>query len=228
MVESASGGTLFLDEIGEMPRPAQAKLLRLLQNQEVQPVGCPTPRRVDVRVIAATNRDLRSLALENRFRDDLYYRLSMVEIILPALASRMEDLPLLQRHFLERFSARFQKPVCGITRRAQALLARYSWPGNVRELENVLGYACMMIENNRIDVRDLPESLWMEANRTRSESERLLPLAEVERRHVLHVLEKFQGNRSRAAEVLGISRTTLYRLLRSAPEKAHSQPQLIY
>jgi DNA-binding NtrC family response regulator len=143
--EFAEGGTVFLDEIGEMPLAAQSKLLRVLQNDEVQRVGSPVPRRVNVRIIAATNRDLREEIARGRFREDLYYRLSMVEIFLPPLNDRKEDLPLLQRHLLTRFSKQYNKEIQGITRRAQACLASYSWPGNVRELENIIGNACMMV-----------------------------------------------------------------------------------
>ncbi len=214
LFEFANGGTLFLDEIGELPLAAQAKLLRVLQNQEVQRVGSPMARKVDVRVVAATNRDLRTLVSQKQFRDDLYYRLSMVEIHLPRLVLRKEDLPLLERHFIESFAARYKKPVRGITRRAQALLARYSWPGNVRELENILGYGCMMADREVIDVRDFPERLRAQAGEASSpEDESMLSLDELGRRHARRVLDRVGGNRVRAAEVLGISRATLYRLL---------------
>ena len=145
LFEHANGGTLFLDEIGDMPLGTQAKLLRALQNQEVQRVGSLTARKVDVRVIAATNKDLRAAIADKLFREDLYYRLSMVEIRTPSLVERMEDLPLLERHFLEHFARQFGKSIKGFTHRAQILLARHNWPGNVRELENVIGHACMMV-----------------------------------------------------------------------------------
>src|SRR5436190_22911923 len=134
----------------------QAKLLRVLQNQEVLSVGSVTPRKVDGHVVAATNRDLEEMIAQQRFREDLYYRLAMVELKTPALAERKEDLPLLEKHFIERFSSQFNKDIRGLTRRAQILLARYSWPGNVRELENALGHACMMVMSDTIDVEDLP------------------------------------------------------------------------
>jgi DNA-binding NtrC family response regulator len=213
LFEFANGGTLFMDEIGELPMAAQAKLLRVLQNSEVQRVGSPAVRKVDVRVVAATNRDLRQMVAQKQFRDDLYYRLSMVEIHLPRLTARQEDLPLLERHFIETFAAKYQKPVRGITRRAQALLARYSWPGNVRELENILGYACMMAERDVVDVRDFPERLRSQAGEQAAPDESMLPLDELGRRHARKVLERVGGNRVRAAEILGISRATLYRLL---------------
>ncbi len=132
LFEYANGGTVFLDEIGDMPLDTQSKLLRVLENGEVQRVGSPAVRRVDVRVVAATNRDLRELMAQNRFREDLFYRLSMVEIKLPRLSERAEDLLLLERYFLEHFSSQYGKTVRGLTPRAQLLLARYGWPGNVQ------------------------------------------------------------------------------------------------
>ncbi|MFQ5816464.1 MAG: sigma-54-dependent transcriptional regulator [Terriglobia bacterium] len=213
LFEYAHGGTLLLDEISDMPLATQAKLLRVLENQEIQRVGSPAVRTVDVRVIVATNRDLRALMAEKKFRDDLYYRLSRVEISLPRLAERKEDLPLLARHFVQRFAAEYNKPIRGITRRAQALLVRYPWPGNVRELENVLGNACMMVTGNTIDVGDLPQRLRNHSAYTQGEDEDLLPLDALARRHVRRVLERVEGNKVQAAEVLGISRATLYRLL---------------
>ena len=213
LFEYAQGGTLFLDELGEMPLGMQAKLLRALQSHEIQRVGSPRTRKVDVRVVAATNRDLRAMVAEGRFRDDLYYRLSMVEVHLPSLAERKEDLSLLERHFLTRFAAQYQKPIRGLTRRAQALLARYSWPGNVREFENALGNACMMVEGNTVDVRDLPEYLRVTTSEEADSEDRLLSLDQLERRHARQVLDHAEGNKVRAAEILGISRGTLYRLL---------------
>jgi DNA-binding NtrC family response regulator len=134
LFEFADGGAVFLDEIGELPLAAQAKLLRVLQNQEVQRVGSPATRKIDVRVIAATNRNLKAMVADKTFRDDLYYRLAMVEVRLPRLVERKEDIPLLQRHFLERFSQQYNKKIAGITRRAQRILGAYSWPGNFREM----------------------------------------------------------------------------------------------
>ena len=213
LFEYANGGTLFLDEIGEMPLATQAKLLRVLQSQEIQRVGSPAVRKVDVRVVAATNRDLRARVADKEFRDDLYYRLSMVEVKLPLLAERKEDLPLLVRYLVERFATQYNKPIRGLTRRAQALLARYMWPGNVRELENALGHACMMVEGDLIYVRDFPDTLRKPAERELVEDEDLIPLDELQRRHALRVLARVGGNKKRAAEILGIARTTLYQLL---------------
>jgi DNA-binding NtrC family response regulator len=209
--EYANHGTIFLDEIGELPLAAQAKLLRTLQNQELQRVGSPETRMVDVNVIAATNRNLRELVANGKFREDLFYRLSMIEIDLPALADRKEDLPLLQQHFLHKFSVKYGKQLKGISRRAQILLHRHSWPGNVRELENVIGNACMMTESEIVRDSDLPEALRAEAPSI--DQDGFLTLEEMQFRHVVNVLRSVDGNKARAAEILGVSRATIYSLL---------------
>jgi DNA-binding NtrC family response regulator len=213
LFEHADGGTVFLDEIGELTPSAQAKLLRVLQNRQVQRVGSVTPRNVDVRVIAATHRDLKAMVREGRFREDLYYRLAVVEITLPNLASRGEDLPLLERYFLEKFAADYGKPIAGLTRRAQACMAVYPWPGNVRELENVIGNACMMVEGNVIDIDDLPENLRSPTRPETSTGEAFLSLEEVQKRHILRVLDAVGGHKAKAAEILGIGRATIYQML---------------
>jgi len=215
--EYASGGTVFLDEIGDMPLETQSKLLRVLENGELQRVGSPVVRYVNVRVIAATNRDLQHLMARKLFREDLYYRLSMVEIKLPQLSERKEDLPLLVRYFLEQFAAQYNKVIRGLTPRAEIVLSRYPWPGNVRELRSALGSACMLAEGDLIDVRDLPEHLRSRASQDLTQDDSLLPLAEVERRHVLRVLESVGGNKARAAKLLGINRATVYRILDEIP-----------
>ncbi|MGO8794582.1 MAG: sigma-54-dependent transcriptional regulator [Candidatus Sulfotelmatobacter sp.] len=211
--EYADGGIVFLDEIGELPMSAQAKLLRVLQNQEVQRVGSPAPRIVNVRVIAATNRDLKGQIAKGAFREDLYYRLSMVEVTLPPLADRKEDLPLLQRYLLSKFASRYRKDIQGMTRRAQACLARHPWPGNVRELENVIGNACMMVQGAVIDIDDLPEWLRRSPGPQVASENGILTLEQIEQRHVLDVLHRVGGNKLRAAEALGIGRNTLYEIL---------------
>jgi DNA-binding NtrC family response regulator len=213
MFEHAGGGTVFLDEIGELAPAAQAKLLRVLQNHQVQRVGSLTPRDIDVRVIAATHRNLKTMIREGQFREDLYYRLTVVEIALPVLASRREDLPLLERYFIEKFSAEYNKPISGLVRRVQTRLAAYPWPGNVRELENVIGNACIMTNGNLIDIGDLPEKLQGSLTDVPLGDEDSLSLHELQRRHVLRVLESVGGNKARAAEVLGIGRATIYELL---------------
>ncbi len=219
LFEHAHGGTLFLDEIGDMPLATQAKLLRVLQNQEVLRVGSLTPRKVDVRVVAATNRDLRAEIAEKRFREDLYYRLSMVEIQVPPLAERKEDLPLLERHLITKFSNQYGKEIRGLTHRAQIVLSLHSWPGNVRELENVIGHACMMVMGDTIDVQDLPPYLH-KTDREPSESATAasaLPadqaglgtLEDQERMLIVRALEASQGNQSQAARMLRIGRDAL-------------------
>ena len=213
LFEYAHGGTVFLDEIGEISLEMQSKLLRVLENREIQRVGSPQVKKVDVRVIAATNRNLPELIAEKKFREDLYYRLSMVEVELPRLSERREDLPLLERFFVEHFAEQYGRSFKGITPRAQIVLARYGWPGNIRELRSMLGSACMMAEGEMIDVRDLPERIRTRAAETKDEDpNELLPLAEVERRHVLKVLEQVGGNKVHAAKILGINRATVYRI----------------
>jgi DNA-binding NtrC family response regulator len=220
LFEYASGGTVFLDEIGDLPLTTQTKLLRVLETREFQRVGSPAPRKADVRVIAATNRDLREMVEQKLFREDLFYRLSMLEIHLPRLADRKEDLPLLERHFIERFAGEFRKSIRGITPRGQTLLNRYSWPGNVRELENVLGHACMMCEGNLIDVHDFPDNLVSPTHQGKAGDDDLCPMAEVHRRHALRVLAAVQGNKAEAARILGIHRATLYRLVEDIEAEA--------
>jgi DNA-binding NtrC family response regulator len=213
LFEFAHGGTLFLDEIGDMPLATQAKLLRVLQNQEVTRVGSVTPRKVDVRVVAATNRDVPEMIAEKLFREDLYYRLAMVELRTPSLAERKEDLPLLEKFFLERFAAQFDKPIHGLTRRAQIVLARHSWPGNVRELENVLGHAAMMTMSDTLDVEDLPESI-RRTESGKADAASAAPGAgdaagsfeDHERELLADALQRAGGNQSEAARILRISR----------------------
>jgi len=217
LFEFAQGGTVFLDEIGEISLEMQSKLLRVLENREIQRVGSPAVKKVDVRVIAATNRNLQELIAEKKFREDLYYRLSMVEIELPRLSDRREDLALLEPFFIEQFAEQYGKSFKGITPRAQIVLARYGWPGNIRELRSILGSACMMAEGEMIDVRDLPERIRTRAAETRNEDpNQMLPLAEMERRHVLRVLDQVGGNKVQAAKILGINRATVYRIVNEA------------
>jgi len=208
--EYANGGTVMLDEIGDLPLPIQAKILRVLQNEEIQRVGSPEVRKVSVRIVTATHRDLRKMVTERAFREDLYYRLSMVELYVPPLSERKEDLPLLQRHFIRMFSTRYDKPIRGITRRAQVVLSRYSWPGNIRELENIIGHACMMTEGDTIDVRDLPERLRKAVESP--QKQRIMTLDQKQRQYARNVVEQV-GNKVQAASLLGIGRSTLYRML---------------
>ena len=218
LFEHASGGTLFLDEIGDMPLTTQAKLLRVLQNQEVQRVGSLTPQKADVRIVAATNKDLRSAIPEKQFREDLYFRLSMVEIHTPSLTERMDDLPLLARHFVRKFSQQYKKEVRGLTQRAQILLGRHNWPGNVRELENVIGHGCMMTMTDMIDVTDLPSLEPQHGRHTGATPPANVPgameasnqsLEEHEKQLVTDALNQAEGNQSEAARQLRIGRDAL-------------------
>jgi transcriptional regulator with PAS, ATPase and Fis domain len=219
LFEYATGGSIFLDEIGDMPLSTQTKLLRVLQTHEVQRVGALESRKVDVRVIAATNRPLRAMIAEKQFREDLYYRLSMVEIRLPTLAQRKEDLALLIQHFIGRFATQYRKSVRGVTSRALMILSRHPWPGNVRELENVIGNACMMTVDETIDVPDLPDYLTAQSDEPNYKDAIDLPLNEVERRHAARVLAIVGGNKVRAAKILGIDRGTLARLVAGQTSK---------
>ena len=216
LFEYASGGTVFLDEVGEMSLAMQSKILRVIQNREIQRVGAPEVRQVDVRLIAATNRDLRAEVLAGRFREDLYYRLSSIQIRIPPLTERLEDIPLLVQYLLQKYNEAYAKRISGLTRRAQAVLLQHSWPGNVRELENVISGGCIRATGDFIDLSDLPEHLQRPGPRATGPAEVWQPLSldEVRRIHIQRVLEMCQGNRLRAAQILGIGRTSLYRYLK--------------
>jgi len=228
LVEHAHGGTLFLDEIGDMPLATQAKLLRVLQNQEVQRVGSLTSHKVDVRVIAATHRDLQVSIAEKSFREDLYYRLAMVEIHVPRLAERKEDLQLLVRHFISKFAAQYQKAIRGLTRRAEIQIAAHGWPGNIRELENVIGHAAMMTMSDMIDIQDLPPYLLGKRDQGLMPLESHNPLElgaleEQERMLVVRALDESGGNQSKAARQLRIGRDALrYKMKKYGLETANS------
>lgn len=204
--EFANGGTIFLDEIGEMSANIQVHLLRVLEEKEFTRVGGNEPIRVDVRVISATNKDLRKAIEKQEFREDLYYRLNVVNIELPPLRERKEDVPLLAEHFLNKFAADNRKEVTGFSPDAMEFLLGYDWPGNVRELENAIERAVILAKDSIITVADLPQenlSLVRLASTGKN-------LKEVEKNHVLNVLRKAGGNYSEAARILGISRMTLY------------------
>ena len=207
--ELADQGTLFLDEIGNMPASQQAKLLRVLQTGELQRVGSSRTRRVDVRVLAATNVDIAREVAEGRFREDLLYRLNTVEIRLPPLRERTEDIPRLAAHFLERFATRYRKPIRGFAPDALQALAAHPWPGNVRELEHAVERAVLMARGDVVRAEDL-------GLRPRADtSPRLeeMTLEEVEKYLIRKALERHDGNVSRAAEALGLSRSAMYRRL---------------
>jgi two-component system, NtrC family, response regulator HydG len=209
LFELANGGTLFLDEIGDMPLPTQAKLLRAIQNQEILPVGSLTSHKVNVRIVAATHRDLRAAIASGSFREDLYYRLSMVELTVPPLKERPEDIPLLARHFVRKFSTEFSKHVEGLTQRALLVLQRYGWPGNVRELEHIIGRACMLTDGTMLDVDSLPENLIHEEAKLKISEESSSLLEDQERQLITDTLRAVKGNQSEAARRLGIGRDAL-------------------
>jgi DNA-binding NtrC family response regulator len=218
ILEAAHGGTVLLDEIGDLPAMLQAKLLRFLQNHEVHRVGSTATRTVDVRIIAATHRDIPGMVNEGTFRSDLYFRLAMTEIRIPSLRERPDDLPILTDHFVRSFARQYRKTIRSLTPRAKMALARHDWPGNVRELENAISHAAMMTETDSIDVLHLPERMRsVRVSPPREES--FCSLREMERRYAREVMRGL-GNKSRAAEVLGVSRTTLYRLLEDRNEFA--------
>lgn len=220
MFEAADEGTLFLDEIEELSPAGQAKLLRVLQEREVQRVGSAKTKQVNVRVIAASNRDLRKLVQEKQFREDLFYRLAMIEVRVPSLAERLEDLELLLTHFLHQYSQRFGKQIPKISRSARAALFRYDWPGNVRELENVVGNAVMTAEGPLVDVEHLGTEIvdFQPSPQSGTTSvftaDNTLKLEDVENRYIEYVLELESGNVSRAALRLGVPRSTLYTRVR--------------
>jgi transcriptional regulator with GAF, ATPase, and Fis domain len=211
--EEANGGTLFLDEIAEMSLLAQVRLLRVLQNGEFTRVGGNEVVKTDVRVIAASNVDIEEAVRDGRFRRDLYYRLAVYPIKLPALRERREDIPLLATHFLEVYKKRSNKNITGITKKAMAWLRRYDWPGNVRELENAVERAVIIAQGRMIAIDDLPHAVkGAEASKT-IEVEVGATIDEVEKRVILQTLVYTRGDRSRAAQILGIGRKTLYRKL---------------
>jgi transcriptional regulator with PAS, ATPase and Fis domain len=215
LFEYANNGTVFLDEIGDTSLAMQAKLLRVIQNREIQRVGSPEVRQVNVRLIAATNRDLRAEVLAGRFREDLFYRLSSIQIRVPSLTERLEDIPLLVQYFLKKYNDVYGKNILGLTRRAQTVLLRHVWPGNVRELENVIATGSITATGDFIDLPDLPEHL-RHRNPPGPEGDAWRPLSldDVRKLHIQRVLELCQGNRLRAAQTLGIGRTSLYRYLK--------------
>ena len=232
--EAANEGTVFLDEVGELPITLQVRLLRAIQEREIDKIGFPKPIQVNVRIIAATNRDLRTLIEDGQFREDLFYRLSVVTIELPPLRERRDDIPLLLMHFLKKHCARYQLPVPPITDEALELLSRYDWPGNVRELENVIEHAVVLGRSDVIRTEDLPPHIRHAKSRVASINLKLpeegISLEEVEKEILIQALEKHNWNQTRAARYLNISRKTLiYRMekfgLASASDAPAAQSQ---
>jgi two-component system response regulator HydG len=212
LFERANGGTIFLDEIGELPLAMQAKLLRVLEQGEITKVGSSEAARLDVRVIAATNRALDHEVANGRFRADLFYRLNVVMLHMPPLRERREDVPLLVRAFLEEFARQFGKTFRGVSMRAEQLLGQYDWPGNVRELKNAVERACMLAEGDFLDDFDLVLRP-IAAAAAAPTAGPIRPIADLERDEIVRALEETRGNKNQAARRLGISRRALYRRL---------------
>ncbi|MCX8059914.1 MAG: sigma 54-interacting transcriptional regulator, partial [Aquificaceae bacterium] len=201
-VELAEGGTLFLDEIGDMPLSLQAKILHLVQGKEFERLGDTKTRRVNVRIICSTNRNLRELMKHGQFREDLYYRIGVVKLYLPPLRERKEDIPLLVNHFVEKYARKYARRVRGVSSEAMKVLLSHSFPGNVRELENIIERAVITCMGSLIK----PEDLQVDAERE--------PVPQEEKERILKALEQAGGNKTLAAKMLGMHRTTLWRKLR--------------
>jgi DNA-binding NtrC family response regulator len=222
LFEHADGGTLFLDEVGELPMTLQAKLLRAVEYGEVQRVGSLQPRQIDVAVIAATNRDLRVEAANGRFRSDLFFRLGIIEIFLPPLRQRREDIPYLAATFIRASAGRLNKPVMGITPSAERFLAQAEWPGNIRELRNVIERACIMCDGHLLGERELQRAMSVPTastpaaardERSAVEEPDANLLSTAQREQIRRVLHETGGNKAAAARMLGVSRRSLYRWL---------------
>jgi transcriptional regulator with PAS, ATPase and Fis domain len=212
LLEKAKGGTIFLDEIGEIPQHLQVKLLRALEAKEILPIGTTTPRHIDVRVLAATNRDLTQEVAAGRFREDLFYRLNIMEIHIPPLKDRPEDIPLLIDYFIKRHNPELRRNFQGIDAAAVQLLMSLPWKGNVRELDNVIEHTMILAEGERIALTDLPASVVASGNGNAAFTFNLKEaLREFEKKHILRALEQTNQDRREAAKLLDISLSSLYR-----------------
>ncbi len=227
LFEEANNGTLFLDEIGELPLGLQPKLLRALQERTIRPLGGRKDVPFETRLVTATNRDLGLAVEEGRFREDLYFRVNVIEVPIPPLRARGNDVLLLAAHFLKAFAERAKKGVVGFTPEVAAQFLQYAWPGNVRELSNVIERAVALTSQDHVTVADLPKQL-LQGRRAEvvigSDESELVSLEEMERRYVLHVLGSVGGSRTAAAKILGLDRTTLWRRLERYGVKAPSKP----
>jgi PAS domain S-box-containing protein len=212
----ANEGNIFLDEVGDMSPSLQVKLLRVLQEKEYEPLGSTSPRKTDVRIIAATHQDLSKLVNEGKFREDLFYRLNVVRIELPPLSQRREDIPLLVDAFIQKFNAKMGKQMMGVSDQALRLLLKYDYPGNVRELENIIEHAFVLCGGNRIDIDCLPKERTMNREEIKSfmPPEEKYPFEKAEAEVLERTLKKHQGNRIHTARELGISRATLWRKIK--------------
>jgi DNA-binding NtrC family response regulator len=214
LLKTAGEGTIFLDELGDMPLPVQAKLLRAIESREIQPVGSTRRIQIQARVLAATNRELEAEARAGRFREDLYFRLAVVEIRVPPLRERREDIPLLANHFMEKYGRELGRDVRGISREALRLLSGHEWRGNIRELSNAIERAVIFAAGEEIVPEDLPDAVRAAIPRDPEYSTNLREAtAEFERAHILRVIEQCGGNKRKAARLLGLGVTSLYRKL---------------
>jgi DNA-binding NtrC family response regulator len=216
LIFEADEGTLFLDEITEMPLTLQAKLLRVIEEREVRPLGDTNAYRIDVRCVSASNRDIESLIQQGEFREDLFYRLKVIDIELPPLRDRREDIPLLTQHFVEKFSHELKKNVSGVSEVTFKYLLNHSWPGNVRELENVIQRAITLTQHQTILPEDLPKTMMQEKEENLIEKglRETYTVDQLEKEYIKRVLLEVGGNKSKAAEILGLDRKTLYRKLK--------------
>ena len=213
----ADGGTILLDEIGDASLNMQGKLLRVMQSKEIFMVGSSRVRKVDVRIVAATHKDLPVLIKKSHFREDLFYRLAVLDIAIPPLNQRGDDVLLLANYFIEKFSEEMNRPAPSISDNALQALKNYAWPGNVRELENLMQKLAVLIEGDFIDISDLPPGMRF---RLRETKEANRSLSQVETEHILRVLASVDDNRTRAASILGIDRKTLREKIKKIKQKS--------
>ena len=213
LLESAAGGTVFLDEIGEMPMSMQVKLLHVLQERQIMRVGGIKPIKLHIRIVAATNRDIKHSIRKGTFREDLYYRLNVVTIRLPKLIERREDIPLLIHHFIAKANKGFSREIRGITPEALEQLMHYDFPGNVRELENIIQHAAALSEEDKLTIQDLPPRL-RRLELQYGDTDELMPMDEMEKRYIARVLSKTGYNIKSSVEILKMSRTTLWRKIK--------------
>ncbi|WP_456324540.1 sigma-54 interaction domain-containing protein [Desulfonauticus submarinus] len=211
----AHKGTLFLDEVAEMPLSIQVKLLRVLQDKTIEPLGSTSSKKIDVRILAATNKNLKEMVEKKEFREDLYYRLNVIRLELPPLRERKEDIPLLVEHFIQRYKKLEQKPITGISTEAISLLLAYHWPGNIRELENVIERAFILCPKGEINTQHLPEEILSLAPKIKIKQQNLKQNKEqIEKELILKTLKKHNYNKIATAKELGIHKTTLFRKLK--------------
>lgn len=219
LFQEAEGGTLLLDEMGDMPPAMQVKLLRALEENRVRPVGSDRDIAINVRLLSATHRDLETAVEEERFRQDLFYRINVIQLHLPPLRARGTDVLMLAKHFVAKFAAKSQRPIEGLDQAVAERLMTYSWPGNIRELRNVIERAVTLTRHNLLTLEDLPEKVREHRGNTvfigGDDPNELVPMEEIERRYIAHVLKAAGNNQSQAAKILGVDRKTLYRKLKA-------------